>query len=104
MRIITARLQRLSFLLLLLLSLNATLNGQQTTLARFGKRLRLPIAQTLKGTQIKLANTTTCQIYLATSIYEFHLLDQIQAYRQTREVCCLAACTSIEKCCIFSRT
>ena len=88
MRIITARLQRLSFLLLLLLSLNATLNGQQTTLARFGKRLRLPIAQTLKGTQIKLANTTTCQIYLATSIYEFHLLDQ---NRQTREVCCLAA-------------
>ena len=54
MRIITAMPHRFSFLLLLLLSLSATLNGQQTTTSKIREALATSDCTNVEGTQIKI--------------------------------------------------
>jgi dipeptidyl aminopeptidase/acylaminoacyl peptidase len=54
MQMITAMLYRLSFLLLLLLSLSATLNGQQTTASKIREALATSDCVNVEGTQIKI--------------------------------------------------
>src|SRR5688500_10448889 len=46
--------QRLSFLVLLLLSLNATVNGQQTTAGKIREALATSDCATVEGTHIKI--------------------------------------------------
>ncbi len=54
MRIITATPLRLSFLLLLLLSLSTTLNGQQTTAGKIREALATADCANVEGTHIKI--------------------------------------------------
>lgn len=54
MRIITATPLRLSFLLLLLLSLSTTLNGQQTTAGKIREALATSDCANVEGTHIKI--------------------------------------------------
>lgn len=54
MRTITAVSYRLSFLLLLLLSLNATLNGQQTTANQIRETLASSNCANVEETQLKV--------------------------------------------------
>jgi len=54
MQTITAMTRRLSLLLILLLSLNATLNGQQTTAGKIREALATSDCTNVEGTQIKV--------------------------------------------------